>query len=133
MDQERPFEAPAPPGARTRRGREAEDIAERWLRASGYAILARNVRYRRGELDIVARQGGVIVFVEVRARRAGGRFDPAATLGRAKHRALRRAAVRWLARHGAGNLPARFDIVAVEIGPGGFRVRHLPGAFAFEG
>ena len=53
----------------TRRGREAERHAERWLKARGLQVLARNYRCRFGELDLVMRQGDTLVFVEVRLRR----------------------------------------------------------------
>ncbi len=120
---------PVPPSERAARGREAERIAARYLAASGLALLARNVRYRGGELDLVAREGDEIVFVEVRARRAGSRFDPAATLGPAKRAALLRAAARWLNENKCGQFRSRIDVVTVEVGPRGYRVRQIRGAF----
>ena len=129
---------PAAPGAardprrRAASGRAAEEIAARHLAARGFAILARNVRRRGSELDIVARDGGEIVFVEVRSRRRGSRFDPAATVGPRKRRALRRAAVRWLAENNLGDAFCRFDLVAVSVAPDGYRLRHLRGVFVDE-
>ncbi len=119
-----------PPADRTARGRAAEGIAARYLAASGFVLLARNVRYRGGELDLVAREGDEIVFVEVRSRRAGSRFDPAATLGPAKRAALLRAASRWLDENKCGQFRSRIDVVTVETGPRGYRIRLIRGAFA---
>ncbi|MBP7147707.1 MAG: YraN family protein [Acidobacteria bacterium] len=121
--------APAPPSGRTARGRAAEAAAEQFLRSRGFAVLDRNARYRRGELDIVARLGDLVVFVEVRCRRARSRFAPEATIDAAKRRRLSAAAARWLGEHGLGNAPCRFDVVAVESGPEGLTLRHHPGAF----
>jgi len=129
---------PAAPGAvrdprrRAASGRAAEEIAARHLAARGFAILDRNVRRRGSELDIVARDGGEIVFVEVRSRRRGSLFDPAATVGPRKRRALRRAAVRWLAENGLGDAFCRFDLVAVSVAADGYRLRHLRGVFVAE-
>lgn len=129
---------PAVPGAvrdprrRAASGRAAEEIAARHLAARGFAILDRNVRRRGSELDIVARDGGEIVFVEVRSRRRGSLFDPAATVGPRKRRALRRAAVRWLAENGLGDAFCRFDLVAVSVAADGYRLRHLRGVFVAE-
>src|SRR5574338_1008529 len=57
--------------ARQQLGREGESLAERFLRSRGYQIVARNVRSPSGELDLIADDGGVLVFVEVKARRTG--------------------------------------------------------------
>lgn len=119
---------PAPPAERTERGRLAEGLAERYLRAQGYEILERNVRFRRGEIDIVARDGDEIVFVEVRSRRAGACRSPE-FLSRAKRRALLRAAAVWVGRRGYGNSLCRFDLVTVRFARDAARLEHLRSAF----
>jgi putative endonuclease len=108
-------------GVRTpkqRAGDAAETAACARLEAAGCRILARNVRFREGELDIVADDSGTVVFVEVRMRRsddfggAGGSVDPF------KRRRLVRAAQHFLLeRYGAraGLPPCRFDVITADI------------------
>jgi putative endonuclease len=119
----------ARPGERTARGRAAEDLAARFLAASGLVVLERNVRLPGGELDLVAREGEVIVFVEVRSRRRGSRFSPEATIDRVKRARLARAADAWLSRRGLPLARCRFDVVAVVASRAGYRLRHHRGAF----
>lgn len=111
-----------------RRGLFAESVCAGLLRAKGYRILARRYRSPAGEIDLVARRGAVIVFVEVKQRADGG---GEVVTGRQQAR-IRRAGAAWLAREaGRGALPAdygaRFDVMLVAP----WRLpRHLPGAFA---
>ena len=95
-------------------GAAAEDAACAFLLARGLQLIARNVRYRFGELDLVMREGETIVFVEVR-RRKGGRFgDGAASVDHRKRRRLRLAARAWLAsKRALDDAPCRFDIASV--------------------
>jgi len=110
--------APRATGVRTpkqRAGAAAEDAAERHLCASGCRVLARNARYREGELDLVVRERDVVVFVEVRLR-ASERYGGAlASVDVYKQKRLARAAQRWLAEHYGERWPAcRFDVVTVD-------------------
>src|SRR5690625_6283061 len=92
----------------TRRGREAERHAERWLKARGLQVLARNYRCRFGELDLVIRQGDTLVFVEVRLRRYERFVGARASVTRAKQRRLLAAAHHYLMFHPAlARLPCR--------------------------
>lgn len=95
-------------------GAAAEDAACAFLLARGLQLIARNVRYRFGELDLVMRDGETIVFVEVR-RRKGGRFgDGAASVDHRKRRRLRLAARAWLAsKRWLDSAPCRFDVASV--------------------
>jgi putative endonuclease len=108
----------------------AEEAACTLLAAAGCRIVARNVRYREGELDIVAWDGGTLVFVEVRLRR-DARFGGAlASVDEFKRRRLTRAARHYLAEHHGANLrawpPCRFDVV----GTAGAGLHWLRDAFA---
>ncbi|HTQ54662.1 MAG TPA: YraN family protein [Bryobacteraceae bacterium] len=96
-------------------GRRGEDLAHRFLRRHGLAIVARNFRPRgsRGEIDLVGWDGGTIVFVEVKTRASADRGSPGLAVGREKERDLRRAANEYLRRCGAPREYARFDIVSV--------------------
>jgi putative endonuclease len=99
---------------RQRAGAAAEQAAERHLVAAGCRVLARNARYREGELDLVMQERDLVVFVEVRMR-AGERFGGAlASVDVYKQKRLARAAQRWLAEHHGERWPAcRFDVVTV--------------------
>jgi putative endonuclease len=113
---------------RTETGRVGEEIAARHLAERGLTILERNVRFRDGEIDLVAEEGPVLVFVEVR-RRKGRDAGTAAESVTAKKRArVVRAARRWLARHPReAARPVRFDVVAVDGEPPA--VEWIRGAF----
>ena len=90
-----------------------ERIAAEMLEADGWTILDRNWRCREGELDIVARSGGTIAFVEGKTRSGTGFGHPAEAVNPAKLQRLRRLAARWLSEHGARADEVRIDVVAV--------------------
>ncbi|MCA3254810.1 MAG: YraN family protein [Alphaproteobacteria bacterium] len=96
---------------RERWGRRAETIAAAWLLLKGYRILARRVRTSRGEIDIIARKGRLLVFVEVKARR--DLDDADAALHPAARRRVARASEPLFARYGSGCDGTRFDAVIV--------------------
>jgi putative endonuclease len=95
-------------------GRRGEQLATRLLRELGLDILCRNYRGPHGELDIVAREGGVLCFVEVKTRRVSSRPGrPGAAVGAAKRRNLVHTARRYLHRLGHPPIPHRYDIVEI--------------------
>jgi len=100
---------------RAARGTAAEAAAARHLEQSGIVVVARNVRCRLGEVDIVARDADVLVFVEVRLR-ADSRFGGAvASVDAHKQRRLAATARWYLAQQPRyANTPCRFDVVAVD-------------------
>lgn len=111
-------------------GRWGEELAERHLAAQGLEVLDRNWRCQAGELDIVAREGTVLVFVEVKTRSGRAYGEPAEAVSAAKARRIHGLAVRWLAeRRPRGTWDLRFDVVAVVRTPGGPELVHLRGAF----
>ncbi|GJM43817.1 MAG: hypothetical protein DHS20C21_06590 [Gemmatimonadota bacterium] len=93
----------------------------------GYELVERNVRFAGGEIDLILRDGSVDVFVEVKARRAGGRASAAVTAD--KRRRVGRAAAVWVARHGVAPGGCRFDVVTVEGRGSRVRLEHFPAAF----
>jgi|SRR5436309_5857878 len=99
-------------------GKTGEDLACRELEQRGYAILARRYRRRGGELDIVARHGGALVFVEVKARRDRAFGDAAEAVGYAKRRRMVRLALDYVVEHGIVNCPCRFDVVSIQLESG---------------
>lgn len=124
------------PGDRTstrERGRKAEAAAADWLERQGISVLAKNHATRRGEVDLVCREGGTLCFVEVRSRAADGLSDPAETVDRRKARRVVAAAVDWAVRHGGLDQAMRFDVLAVRLGPGGPEFELIRDAFDSRG
>jgi len=103
-------------GAR-RRGEEAEELAARFLAGRGLVIVARNYRTRLGEIDLVARDGETLVFVEVRARLWRAFGGAAGSIDVAKQRRIVAAARHFLGRLGS-EPPCRFDVLTIQ-GAGG--------------
>jgi putative endonuclease len=115
-------------------GRRAEELAAEFLAGRGLEILDRNHRIRRGEVDLVARDGDVLCFVEVRSRSSRAQGGPEETVGRAKARRVVAAAADWAVRHGGLDRAIRFDVVAVTFAEGAAPlVEHFPGAFEADG
>lgn len=125
------------PHARQRTGARAEQLVAQRLGAAGWEIVERNARTRFGELDIVARDGHALVFVEVKAGREGNRFGPerpVLSVDWRKQRRVRRLATTWIAER-RDRLPRyeeiRFDAVGVSFDRAGqvTDVEHIEGAF----
>jgi len=115
-------------------GARGESVAAEHLVRRGVRILERNVRCGRGEIDMVAVDGAVVVFVEVKSNR-GRRFGaPEEMVTPAKQRQLTRLATWYLQRRRWLGRPARFDVIAVDWDADGTpRVRHLANAFPAVG
>ncbi len=116
--------------ARSALGRYGEDLAVRRLTEAGMTVLERNWRSgRSGEIDIVARDGEVLVVCEVKTRRAGSFQHPMAAVTPAKAQRLRGLAERWIHAHG-GAPPGgvRIDVVGVVLPRrGAARLEHVRG------
>jgi putative endonuclease len=124
---------PEAPGGRREAGRAAEALAEAWLVSQGYEVLARNHATRRGEVDLVCREGEVTCFVEVRSRTAEAQGSPLETVSPAKARKVVAAATDWAWQHGRLDAALRFDVVAVLLGEGGPRFELVRDAFDSHG
>ncbi len=103
----------------TERGRQGEEIAAYALKAHGYEIVERNWRCPAGEIDLVARDGEVVVFVEVKLRGSGAFGSPEEAVNEAKRARLLQAGAVYLAEHGLDDVPCRIDVVAIELAPSG--------------
>ncbi len=116
--------------ARAETGKRGEEAAAAFLAAEGWTIVARNARVREGEVDIVARRDGVLVFVEVKTRR-GLRFGtPAEAVTPRKAARIRILAARLIAERGLHAPEIRFDVIeVVPSAPGRARLVHIEGAF----
>ncbi|MBM3311574.1 MAG: YraN family protein [Candidatus Aminicenantes bacterium] len=111
-------------------GRLGETAAVRFLEKKGWSVLVRGFRWRRGEIDIIARDGETLVFVEVKTRTDLEHGPPEAAVTFAKRRQVRRVAAAYLAVNGLEASACRFDVLAVEFDPAGRPVvRHLTDAF----
>ena len=94
-------------------GRKGERIACRWLLRRGFDILARRWRGRRGELDIVAFEGDLLVFLEVKTRLSARYGEPWEFVDRHKQLILQRTAEEFIAEYDLGQYAYRFDIVSI--------------------
>lgn len=110
-------------------GQQGEDVAARFLRRQRYAIVERNFRCAQGEIDIIAVERAVIVFVEVKTRRHGAFGDPVEAVDRRKRQRILRVAETYLARHALEDRDARFDIVEVWWSADGPRCHLIRDAF----
>lgn len=112
-------------------GRHGEDIAASYLRAERHVILARNFRGRRkGEVDIVARDGNLLLFIEVKTRRAPTLIRPLDAVDKSKQTLIERGANEWLRKLRTRDIPWRFDVIEVLLEEGKPPViRHIENAF----
>jgi putative endonuclease len=120
---------------RQRTGRSGERLARAFLLARGWRILETNWRCRAGEIDLIAEDGGTLVFVEVRTRTgsAPAYGTPLESVDERKRRQVRRVAAVYLAVRGAYGRDVRFDVVAVRLrgtaGSEAAEIEHIAGAF----
>lgn len=119
--------------SRQRLGAAGEQAAAELLLKSGYRIVAKNHRCQRGEVDLIAERGDLLVFVEVRTRATAAFGGPEETVSLAKRRRVLAAARDFLARRRGPERGARFDVVAVVDGPRGPQLTHFENAFGAEG
>lgn len=115
--------------ARKSLGAHGEEVACNYLRSRGFTIVAQNYRCRSGEIDVIARRSGVLVFIEVKTRRSVTYGLPQLSVTPFKQRQLSKAALTYLSQNRLMNVPARFDVVAVLIQDGNCTVEHITDAF----
>jgi putative endonuclease len=115
--------------ARISLGKSGEDLACRELEHRGYVIVARRYRVRSGELDIVARDGPTIVFVEVKTRVDRMFGDAAEAVTPLKQLRMTRLAEEYLMRHRLSDCPCRFDVVTILAGSGAPTIEVIQNAF----
>ena len=110
-------------------GKKGEELALTRLQALNYKILERNFKCRLGEIDIIARDRNTLVFIEVKTRATRDFGGPAAAVHKRKQRQLSKVALVYLNQKKLFNLPARFDVVAVELLPPSPRIEVIQDAF----
>ena len=115
-------------------GDRGEALAADYLEQKGLSILERKYRTPVGEIDLIAREGRTLVFVEVKTRKGMRYGRPAAAVGREKQRRIVRAALWYTIRKQGEMPPCRFDVVEIYAPSGGsWSVQHIEGAFEAEG
>ena len=116
---------------RQRLGQKGETLAARFLKKLGYHIIVRNYRCRTGEIDIIARDGTTLVFIEVKTRASLTFGTPAMAITVKKQRQISRAAENYLAQNHLFDDSARFDVISVflPVGCKKNQIDHIKNAF----
>lgn len=117
------------PDDRLKLGREGEQAAAEYLVSKGMQIVERNWRTRRGEVDLIVRDGEYICFVEVRTKMLAMHGHPLETITEDKQRQVIQVAMQYLQKHGLEESAVRFDAVGVVKDGEQWRISHIPGAF----
>ena len=110
-------------------GKEGEEIAEGYLKKKGFRTVERNYRCRGGEVDLIALDRRVIVFVEVKTRNDRSFGNPLESVHPGKQRRMTRAALIFLSEHKLHHREARFDVVGISFAGGEPIVEHIENAF----
>lgn len=106
-----------------------EKIAGMYLEEQGYVILEYNMQCKAGEIDIIAKEGEYLVFVEVKYRSTGSCGDPLEAVSVSKQKNISKCAVFYLKKHGLWDMPIRFDVIGVL----GEQITLIRNAFPFCG
>ena len=111
-------------------GKEGEKIAAAYLKKNGYRIIEKNYRCVLGEIDIIAREKGALVFVEVKTRKSAELGYPEQAVGINKQKKMSQLALWYLQKKNA-DTGARFDVVAITISTSGNEIKLIKNAFDF--
>ncbi len=111
-------------------GQRGEDLAANYLTQRGFVIMERNYRCRWGEIDIICRQGGYLIFVEVRSKTTDRYGTPEESINRAKISRIRKTAMEYLTSHPERKpVKMRFDLIAITFKNKQESINHIKGAF----
>ena len=111
-------------------GLSGEDIAARHMEASGWRVLARNYRFGHKEIDLIARRGRTVAFIEVKTRARLRWGHPLFSIDARKRREIERVARVWVDRHGRAGDEFRFDAIAIyRSDDGALRLEHVADAW----
>lgn len=113
-------------------GDACEDEASKFLKKNGYKIIERNFRCRSGEIDIIAKEGKTVVFVEVKARNSATKGDPASAVTARKQKSITRAALHYLKTKSIYDQKVRFDVIAINESDPDSRIRLIKNAFEIQ-
>ena len=110
-------------------GREGEALAGKFLEGLGFQILEKGSRTRLGEIDLIARDGETLVFIEVKTRTSTRFGFPEEAVTWQKQRKMAKVALTYIKAQGIRDTPIRFDVVSIQ----GTQIRHIPNAFEVSG
>ena len=110
-------------------GKKGEDLALRFLKKNGYRIFARNYVCKMGEVDIIAKEKDTLAFIEVKTRTSTAFGPPQLAVNSAKQMQLSKVALYFLKEKGIEDVKARFDVVAILLGPKGPEIELIRDAF----
>jgi putative endonuclease len=113
-------------------GKKGEEIALRFLKKNGYRIIERNYTCKMGEIDIIAREKETFVFIEVKTRRSTTFGPPQLAVDQRKQGQLSRVALYFLKEKRLEEVKARFDVVAILLGPKGEEIELIKDAFDLQ-
>ncbi len=114
-------------------GKEGEKIAANFLKKNGYRIIDKNFRCPLGEIDIVAREKGAIVFVEVKTRKSSKLGYPEQAVGIKKQKKMSQLALWFMQKEKFIDTSARFDVVAITMLSSGNEIKLFKNAFDYIG
>jgi len=114
-------------------GQTGEDLAVCYLENQGYTIVERNYRMRMGEIDIIARDGESLVFVEVKTRRSSRFGSPFEAVDFRKQQQVSRVALAFMTRNRCEEMPVRFDVIGVHLERPSPRIELIKNAFEYCG
>ena len=115
--------------AHPQRGWKGEIAAARYLKKKGFKILVHQYRCKLGEIDLVARENKILVFIEVKTRSTSFYGDPSQAVTPEKQRHISRVALHYLRELRNPSIPVRFDIVEVIHSNGKLECQHIENAF----
>ena len=110
-------------------GRRGEEVALRFLKENGYRILQRNYVCKLGEVDIIAREKDTLAFIEVKTRTSMTFGPPQLAVNASKQMQLSKAALSFIKEKKLEEMKARFDVVAILLGPTGEKIELIRDAF----
>jgi len=110
-------------------GKKGEELALRFLKKRGYQIIERNYACKMGEMDIIAKEKDTLAFVEVKTRTSTTFGPPQLAVNPTKQKQLSKVALYFLKEKGIEEMKARFDVVAILLGPKGAEIELIKDAF----
>lgn len=116
----------------TSSGRKGEQLAASYLKRKGYAVIANNYRRTHGEVDIIAKDGETLVFVEVKSRKNGAFGNPIDAVNPVKQKRLQFMARQYMAERELCHVNVRFDIVEIlwgDTAKQAVKIHHVKNAF----